>query len=307
MDIEELADELWLKVCRDDVQSGIGKSIHFPTPRRIREFARRLASALSPQVQREAEPFVYFAEAPAGRDDLNDDEYCVFCWPSASNYVEDYRLDGYKITPLFTHPATEGGEAERYLANGIRCKVSYRDDLGHHLSGLPESMAGRWVAFVAAEDDSHLSGDPCKEGCQYAKDIGMLDHHCAGTCMYSNHPDYAAPPTQEEPKGEDVSPFATGASISCGLLTNNDFAAGRPIEDVRTTDDRDSVLGAAINRACRDLPEGYDIHIYLEKDAGTLRLYLPDGDAYMDDLCDGGLAEEIDEAITTARMLAKRP
>lgn len=109
------------------------------------------------------------------------------------------------LQPLFLSPPIEGGTI-RYLANGIRCKVSYREDLGHHIAGLPESIAGRWVAFVAAEDDCHLRGpaDPCKEGCQYAKDIGMLDHHYAGTCMYSNHPDYATPPTQEEPKGEEA-------------------------------------------------------------------------------------------------------
>ncbi|QXG07776.1 putative nucleotide kinase [Erwinia phage Zoomie] len=29
----------------------------------------------------------------------------------------------------------------------------------------------------------------CDGGCQYAKDVGMPEHSCAGTCMYLNHPD----------------------------------------------------------------------------------------------------------------------
>lgn len=57
----------------------------------------------------------------------------------------------------------------------------------------------------------------------------------------------------------------------------------------------------AINRACKELPPGYDLHIELEKDAGTVRLYLLDTDADMTDFGgDLGFVEEINAAIDAA-------
>lgn len=41
---------------------------------------------------------------------------------------------------------------------------------------------------------------------------------------------------------------------------------------------KDAAIGRAVNRACMELPFGYDLHIELEKDAGTVRLYRPDGE-----------------------------
>jgi hypothetical protein len=57
----------------------------------------------------------------------------------------------------------------------------------------------------------------------------------------------------------------------------------------------------AINRACKELPIGFDLHIELEKDAGTVRLYLPDTDAEQDDFgSDLTFAETINAAIDAA-------
>lgn len=64
---------------------------------------------------------------------------------------------------------------------------------------------------------------------------------------------------------------------------------------------RQAAIGKAIERACGELPEGFDLHIECEKDAATVRLYHPDGEEESEDLyCDSGLAGEIDNAINVA-------
>ena len=40
--------------------------------------------------------------------------------------------------------------------------------------------------------------------------------------------------------------------------------------------EKDAEIGAAVNRACKELPEGYFIVICLEKDAGDIQLQCPD-------------------------------
>lgn len=42
-------------------------------------------------------------------------------------------------------------------------------------------------------------------------------------------------------------------------------------------------IGAAIERAAAELPEGCDLHIDIERGAGTVRLYLPNSDASKSD------------------------
>ncbi len=62
----------------------------------------------------------------------------------------------------------------------------------------------------------------------------------------------------------------------------------------------------AINRACKELPEGCDLHIELEKGAGTVRLYLLDSDADMTDFgSDLGFVGEINAAIDAAIAAGK--
>jgi hypothetical protein len=44
-----------------------------------------------------------------------------------------------------------------FLANGTRFKISYDSrQSGGQIHGIPPELGGRWVAFVAAEDDCHL-------------------------------------------------------------------------------------------------------------------------------------------------------
>lgn len=62
----------------------------------------------------------------------------------------------------------------------------------------------------------------------------------------------------------------------------------------------------AINRACAELPEGYDLHIELEKNAGTVRLYLLDSDADVTDFgSDLGFVGEINASIDAAIAAGK--
>ena len=48
-------------------------------------------------------------------------------------------------------------EPVAFLANGTRFKISYDSrQSGGQIHGIPPELGGRWVAFVAADDDCHL-------------------------------------------------------------------------------------------------------------------------------------------------------
>jgi len=64
---------------------------------------------------------------------------------------------------------------------------------------------------------------------------------------------------------------------------------------------RQASIGKAIERACEELPEGFDIRIECEKGAATVRLYDSEGDEDPEDLyTDSGFGAEIDNAINIA-------
>ena len=57
--------------------------------------------------------------------------------------------------PLAKQPAQQ--EPVAFLANGTRFKISYDSrQSGGQIHGIPPELGGRWVAFVAADDDCHL-------------------------------------------------------------------------------------------------------------------------------------------------------
>lgn len=64
-------------------------------------------------------------------------------------------------------------------------------------------------------------------------------------------------------------------------------------------DKRQQGIGAAIERACRVLPEGYEVHIELERGAGTPVLYNPEGER-QGEFCGDGFADKINNAISYA-------
>lgn len=63
--------------------------------------------------------------------------------------------------------------------------------------------------------------------------------------------------------------------------------------------------GAAIQRAAKDLPEGYGITIEIERDAGSVRLFVPaygddESSALIDEFSGDDIAYEIENAIDYA-------
>lgn len=68
--------------------------------------------------------------------------------------------------------------------------------------------------------------------------------------------------------------------------------------DMLTAQIGNAAIGAAVQRAAGELPEGYDLHIEIERDAGCVRLYLPDSDASLADFGGGDtFADEINSAV----------
>ena len=63
---------------------------------------------------------------------------------------------------------------------------------------------------------------------------------------------------------------------------------------------RHAAIGKAIERACMDLPDGTEISVSLEKDAGTVTLIDQDGNEYENFSCDYGFAGVLNEAIDAA-------
>jgi hypothetical protein len=57
---------------------------------------------------------------------------------------------------FYTSPPAQQ-EPVAFLANGTRFKISYDSrQSGGQIHGIPPELGGRWVAFVAADDDCHL-------------------------------------------------------------------------------------------------------------------------------------------------------
>lgn len=63
--------------------------------------------------------------------------------------------------------------------------------------------------------------------------------------------------------------------------------------------------GAAIEAACEQLPEGFQVIIELENGSGNIKLYTPDGNTLDDfNVSDSGLDAAIHDAIIVACCLA---
>ena len=73
----------------------------------------------------------------------------------------------------------------------------------------------------------------------------------------------------------------------------------RELRDQLREQREDYAVGAALQRAAGELPEGFEICVEVERGAGTVRLYGPEGDE-IKGIEGDGLADEINEAIDTA-------
>ena len=92
---------------------------------------------------------------------------------------------------------------------------------------------------------------------------------------------------------------------AAGLLATNDALRTQLAEAQRNAlgshDVREPTsIGCAVNRAARDLPEGWEIRIYLERHAGVVFLIDPDGNETMSE---GGelFSDQINAAIDAAK------
>ena len=85
---------------------------------------------------------------------------------------------------------------------------------------------------------------------------------------------------------------------------NDKLAALAAAQQALRDAERDAAIGFQVLRACEELPFGFDLHIELEKDAGTVRLYHPDTDAFEREFEADTFAGQISAAIDAA--LAQR-
>jgi hypothetical protein len=78
--------------------------------------------------------------------------------PRLAPYGEQDWLDSKAaITAIKQARSAPAQEPVAFLANGTRFKISYDSrQSGGQIHGIPQELGGRWVAFVAAEDDCHL-------------------------------------------------------------------------------------------------------------------------------------------------------
>ena len=85
------------------------------------------------------------------------------------------------------------------------------------------------------------------------------------------------------------------AELEAQLFATQPAAQGMDAET-----QRHAAIGKAIERACMDLPDGTEISVSLEKDAGTVTLIDQDGNEYENFSCDYGFAGVLNEAIDAA-------
>lgn len=96
-----------------------------------------------------------------------------------------------------------------------------------------------------------------------------------------------------ETMGVDAVALIVGAALASAV-------SAAPQDGGRDTE-RQLAIGRAVERACTDLPDLYEISIDLEKDAGTVRLYAPDAESIDFDQDFDSFGSKIDSAIDAAR------
>lgn len=78
------------------------------------------------------------------------------------------------------------------------------------------------------------------------------------------------------------------------------FSAQPAAQGLDAETQRHAAIGKAIERACMDLPDGTEISVSLEKDAGTVTLIDRDGNEHENFCTDYGFAGVLNEAIDAA-------
>jgi len=73
------------------------------------------------------------------------------------------------------------------------------------------------------------------------------------------------------------------------------------------TREQHEAIGAAVERAAAELPEGCDLYIEIERHAGNVVLYLPNSDATKSDFEADTFAGQINKAIDWAKENCEAP
>lgn len=127
---------------------------------------------------------------------------------------------------------------------------------------------------------------------QMPKPVGWLHRH-PKECKNGEVCNYRIA-SADRKDGWEESPVYTEQQVRAMLSTGVQAQA-----DAQDTD-RWMGIGKAIERACMDLPDGTEISVSLEKDAGTVTLIDQDGNEHENFSCDYGFAGVLNEAIDVA-------
>ena len=109
-----------------------------------------------------------------------------------------------------------------------------------------------------------------------------------------------------------AAPQAVPASVIAGAIKRiaeleaQLFATQPAAQGMDAETQRHATIGKAIERACMDLPDGTEISVSLEKDAGTVTLIDQDGNEHTNFSTDCGFAGVLNEAIDAAMAAQAR-
>lgn len=221
-------------------------------------------------------------------------------------------------------------------ANGLSVSQNFSDGLvfpkvDGDLLAVVEKAAAPQPAAPARNDDEHPAAKRMRE--QFEAEYGQ-NHPIASAIRryYLTHKEYdeawngdrEKPVTLEDVNAAEAGVFAAAALVYApqpavqqgdGPTMDDAIAAGdgtlhgatvHPAAPVAQGDAREETnIGKAVNRAARDLPEGWEIRIDLERHAGVVHLIDPEGNETM---IEGGgelFSDQISTAIDAARSQAK--
>ncbi len=91
------------------------------------------------------------------------------------------------------------GEPVKFLANGMRFKITHTMNGGGNIHVPQSELAGRWVVLVAAEDDCHLKlKQPAQPKEEQGEPVAWIEHEWGGTGLRKLHFERHEPTVRDE-------------------------------------------------------------------------------------------------------------
>lgn len=97
--------------------------------------------------------------------------------------------------------------------------------------------------------------------------------------------------------GDSATAIASRADMA---MIRSALSASSEQQAAQQDAERDQAIGRAVQRACKDLPEGSEVVIHLEKGAGTVYMNDWDGNEYDHFQSDEGFGDVINQAVDGA-------